>query len=235
MLFRSLREKTGDLRFWCKKQEMEALKNQVVECSQTTKPKAIFYGSGDYHHLAYVGISLINEPVTVIHFDNHSDYWREQFVNFMSIGSWRQTDEYFNYGSWVIPSLRLPNVKKFFQFGVDGDFQFSNYLPCPKGRKTHAMDLLISGKVETYTNYMQESLMFGRINGALPSVNFKPGVMTTKATWKNMNRNGGVVATIEKIIPRIPTEAVYITIDKDVLHEDESFSAYPGLDRKSVV
>ena len=34
---------------------------------------AFFYGSGDFHHLTSVLLSRVEEPVTVVQFDNHPD------------------------------------------------------------------------------------------------------------------------------------------------------------------
>lgn len=223
-----LRHQTSELRFWFHKDMMQELIRQVTAACRTRRPKAIFYGSGDYHHLAYIGISLIEEPVTILHFDNHSDYWREAFVNLLALGRWQQPADFFNYGSWVNPALRLPCVKKVVQFGVDGDFRFGNYLPFPKGIRTHAFDQLLQGRIETYPNTMCQSTLFGRLRGTLPCVDFHPGIFTTSAAWKNMRDHGGVQTAVEEALRRIPTEAVYITIDKDVLDEKENFSAYPG-------
>lgn len=219
---------SGRLRFWCRKDEMLSLARQVADACRTGQPKAIFYGSGDYHHLAYVGISLVREPFTIIHFDNHSDYWREAFVNLLAEGRWWRPADTFNYGSWVNAALRLSRVKKVVQFGVDGDFSLQNYLPFPKGMHTHAFDQLLWGRVETYPNYMHSSTLYGTLRGALPCVRFKHGFFTTIAEWKNMSDHGGVRAVVEQALRRVPTEAVYITIDKDVLDENENFSAYPG-------
>ena len=223
-----LREKSASLRFWCHQKEIKALKYLIVSACRTTKPKAIFYGSGDYHHLAYLGISLIEEPTTIIHFDNHSDYWREGFVKFLESMNWWKAKEYFNYGSWVNPALRLPNIRKVVQFGIDGDFQIDKYIFFPKGRLTHSIDHLLDAKIETYPNKMKQAVLLGRIKGSLPSVEFKPGLFTTKAIWKNMQDNGGVETTVRRVLPTIATESVYITIDKDVLNESENFAAYPG-------
>lgn len=227
-----LRKQTGDIRYWCHKDKMNNLIEMVTNSSLTNKPKAIFYGSGDFHHLAYIGISLIKEPFTIIHFDNHSDYWREEFVNLLSLGKWWHGSDYFNYGSWINPALRLPFVKKLVQFGIDGDFKVGNVLPVPKGRLTHSFNLLFQGRVETYPNYMGQSTLIGRLNGSLKCADFKSGILTTDARWKNMSDNGGVQSVIEKVISDITTEAVYVTIDKDVLDEKESFSAYPGFTGK---
>jgi hypothetical protein len=224
----ALRERTGDLRFWCHKKEMHELQRLVAGACRTRKPKAIFYGSGDYHHLAYVGISLVEEPVTVLHFDNHSDYWREEFVNTLSLGTWKKADDWFNYGSWIIPTLRLPHVRKVVQFGIDGDFRINNYLFCPKSNLTHAFDLLMQGRVETYPNTMRRSILYGRLKGSFACVDFKPRMCTTNAEWRNMRDHGGVQATVEETLSRIPTEAVYVTVDKDVLDAQDNFSAYPG-------
>jgi hypothetical protein len=227
-----LRQQTSDFRFWCHKEKMNELRRILIASCRTKKPKALFYGSGDFHHLAYLGISLINEPVTIIHFDNHSDFWREDFVNLLSLGKWKQGADYFNYGSWVNPALRLPFVQKLIQFGIDGDFKIGNYLFLPKGRFSHSFDLLFQGRIETYPNYMSQSTLWSRLCGSLPCVDFKPRILTTEARWKNMSEHGGVQAIIEETVSKILTKAAYITIDKDVLDEKESFSAYPGFTGK---
>lgn len=223
-----LEGRTADLRFWCRADEMREIRLRVLESSEGSRPRALFLGSGDYHHFAYLGLSLVEEPFAVIHFDNHCDYWREEFVNLLGAGSLGPGPGYFNYGSWVIPALRLPFARKVLQFGVDGDFGFREYLPFPKGGYSHALGLLLEGKVETYPNRMRRSRLLGAVRASLPCAELRPRLFTTSVAWRNMSDNGGVAAAVGAALSRVEEDAVYVTIDKDVLDESESFSAYPG-------
>ena len=211
-----LQEKSEALRYWCRVEELEGLRQLMAATVGSVKGAVIFYGSGDYHHLAWLGISLMDEPLTVIHFDNHCDFWRTP------------RRAYTHFGHWVVQVLKLPHVRRLIQLGIDGDFDLSKETPFPMGRIGQVMGPLLRGEVETYPNAMAYSTLLGRISGTLPGVEFEPGLFTTRATWKNMRDHGGIEATLERVLPTLPTEAVYLTIDKDCLREADNFAAYPG-------
>ena len=215
----TLPKKTEALRYWCRMGVLEQLRQLLLSSVGTVKGKIIFYGSGDYHHLAYLWISLMDEPVTVIDFDNHTDFWKS-------------TRGHLHCGSWVVNSLELPHVRKLIQLGIDGDLVLRKDLPVPIfpmliGTITHKISLLCDGKVEVYPNSMHRSIMFGRVRATLPCVELKPGLLTTKAYWKNIQDHGGIEVTLERILSTIPTDTVYLTIDKDVLRKLDSFTNYP--------
>ncbi|MDO9513297.1 MAG: arginase family protein [Elusimicrobiota bacterium] len=67
-----------------------------------------FYGSGNYHHLAYYLIKSFQRDITVVVFDAHTDYRR---------GS----DEIFDCGSWVRAIMEQKNVKKVILAGINTD------------------------------------------------------------------------------------------------------------------
>ncbi len=211
-----LHEKSEALRFWCPIEEVKGLRELLVSKIGSVKGAVIFYGSGDYHHLAWLGISLMEEPVSVIHFDNHCDFFRTPFKDTT------------HFGHWVAEAAKLPHVRRVIQLGIDGDFDVSWETPYPMGPIGQEMDLIYSGKVEVYPNTMRFSTLLWRFRATLPSVEFTPGLLTTRAAWKNIRDHGGIEATLERILPTLPTEAVYLTIDKDTLLESENFAAYPG-------
>jgi len=211
-----LQERSEALRYWCRVEEMEAVRQLLVSTVGSVKGAVIFYGSGDYHHLAWLGISLMDEPLTVIHFDNHCDFWRTP------------RRRYTHFGHWVVEVLKLPHVRRVIQLGIDGDFDMSKETPFPMGPIGQEMDLLCDGKVEVYPNAMRCSTLLWRLRATLPCVEFEPGLLTTRATWKNMRDHGGIEAALNRILPTLPTEAVYLTIDKDSLRESDNFAAYPG-------
>lgn len=211
-----LQEESGALRYYCRKEEMERLRQLLASSVGTVKGKVIFYGSGDYHHLAWLGISLMEEPLTVIHFDNHADLWRSPHHG------------YIHFGDWVFWAVKLSHVRRVIQLGIDDDLGFGTTRSLPVGPLMHEIGPLHTGKVETYPNSMHRSVWLGRIRAALPCVEFEPRLLMTRAAWKNLRDHGGIEATLERILPTLPTEAVYLTIDKDVLSESDNFAAYPS-------
>jgi hypothetical protein len=203
-------------RFYCTHSDMIELRNIVIKNIVTTKPKLILYGSGDYHNLAYIGLSLVEDPVTVIHFDNHTDWWKFPF------------HDYHFFGDWVVWASKMKNVKKVIQFGVDGDLTLKPNLP-PVGTFTHRIDLLLSGKIEMYPYEMEHSTFWGRVKGVTKCVTLKPSWLKTKAHWKNLSNPRNAEEILENLISSIETESVYFSIDKDVFDEKVNFAAYPKL------
>ena len=210
-----LQKQAEALRYWCSPREMDLLREILLGAFQSNLPKLLLYGSGDYHHLAYLGISLIEEPFTLIQFDTHTDLWKPL------------KSDYFDFSSWVTRAIRIPNLQKVIQLGVDSDLRLAWYLPFPQGRYSHELDLLLQGKVDIYPNTTHRSILLGNLRAHLPCVEFEPFLIASRATWKNMRDYGGVEETIRQLLSNIPTPGVYITIDKDVIRESENFAAYP--------
>ena len=69
----------------------------------TDRAEVWFYGSGDFHHLTALLLARVEEPVTVIHFDNHPDW-----VTFPAT---------MNCGSWVNRALERPHVRRVVTIG----------------------------------------------------------------------------------------------------------------------
>ena len=209
-----LQERGEVYRFWCTHFEMLWLRNQLARAANTNKPKVVLYGSGDQHHLAYLGISMVEEPVTVIHFDNHTDWWS------LGVG-----DHYL--GKWVTRVLRdVPHVRRIVQFGIDGDLGRPATIPIWTGTATLDFRPLLEGRVETYPHRLQTSTFQGKISGQTRCVRFEPGSFSSVAHWQNMHDHGGVAATFERVLETIETDAVYMSLDKDCLAVTENFSAY---------
>jgi hypothetical protein len=218
-----LQERHAELRYWCPNDVMDSLRASVAAQLDLEKPQIALYGTNNSHHFAYLWISLLNEPVTVIGFDSTSDCFRT-------------VPGYIWAGSWVPLAAKLPHVQKLVLLGIDRDFTLD--LPdgfvAPLGTPTYEIDLITSGKVELYPNVMQRSQIVGHVTATTPYVELKPdGLFTSSATWKNFRNHGGVKASIERILTNITTDAVYITIDKDGLREEDCFSnVYDGKNSK---
>jgi arginase family enzyme len=73
-------------------------------------PPFVLYGSGDFHHLAGWLLRRVQEPVTVISFDNHPD--------------WDIRPPRWACGAWINRALALPTVQKVTVWGC-GNFELN--------------------------------------------------------------------------------------------------------------
>ncbi len=177
--------------------------------------KVMVYGSSDAHNLTDITLELLDEPVTIVHFDNHTD-----MIRFNPPGKKAQA------GGWVVNAIRLPNVQKIIQFGIQGDLKPSPVWPIGASG-LHYLEGWLTGKVETFPVDRESTTFWGiRIAGQTPSANFEKRGVGTRATWRPYRQNGGIEASWEEVLSRVPTEAVYISIDKDVLRKEDCFTNY---------
>jgi hypothetical protein len=200
-------------RYWCKPNEFTELVSQVRPLVDGHRIPAIFYGSGDYHHLALVGLSLAPRPTLLIVFDNHTDWW--------SI----PVRQYF-FGSWVAQAVDENLVDHVMMFGVDGDLAMTSYMPYPVGEFTHRLDLIANGKIETYSRTVEKSALLGSFEAKSASFDFEPGIGFTTVKWQPFQNRAGLLEVINRRLKALPPGPVYISVDKDVLAASENFSAY---------
>jgi Arginase family len=177
--------------------------------------KVMVYGSSDAHNLTDITLEMLNEPVTVVHFDNHTD-----MIRFNPPGKKAQA------GGWVVNAIRLPNVKKVIQFGVQGDLKPSPVWPIG-ATGLHCLKGWLSGRVETFPVDRETTTFWGtRVSGRTASANFEAHGFGTRATWRPYRQHGGIEAIWNEVLPRVPTDAVYISVDKDVLRKQDCFTNY---------
>jgi hypothetical protein len=162
------------------------------------EPEVIFYGSGDFHHLTFQFLQRLDEPVTVLHFDNHPD--------------WVRFPRTVNCGSWVARALETANVRKVITIGPCSDD-----LACPQ-LKGADLGAIRKRRLEIYAWHAAPTRLWGAALSA-------PGVETVagRLVWRNLageDWNGFV----DELIRSLPHTAVWITIDKDVLSPEEAFT-----------
>lgn len=150
-----------------------------------------FYGSGDYHHLATTLISQTVEPLTVVHFDNHPDWVRMPATN--------------NCGGWVNRALELPHVARIVTLGICSDD-----LAYPQ-MKTGNVAALAAGRLEVHAWRAPPSRVWGSIGDGFGHRQI--GHYLAWACLADLDWRAFIVA----LTLRLPTEAVWVTIDKDVL------------------
>lgn len=163
-------------------------------------PRLCFMGSGDFHHVTAFLLqqALINHPgaVTLIHFDNHPD--------------WVKFEKGTHCGSWVNRALEQPQVQKVITVGV-----CSHDLRLPEWKGAN-LGLLSQGSLELYP-YDHAPSRVMHDYGAGASYEQSKGHLR----WKTI-RATGEQNFIAHLLSRIKTDAVYLTIDKDVLAREDA-------------
>ena len=188
-----LRDLAGRLRIVADRDSLLELEQRVAtdDRGYPDGPCVDFIGSGDFHHVTAVLLARFTEPLTVIHVDNHPDWV-----------SWPRT---FNCGGWVNRALELPQVSRVITLGpCSADLD----LPEMKFANLRALE---SGRLEVYPWRHAPSRVFRRYgDGASHRTRGGHLVWTTlaDASWP---------AFVDALLARLPTEAVYLTIDKDAL------------------
>lgn len=152
--------------------------NQIRQRLSRRGQKGItFVGSGDYHYVSYALLSEIEQPFSLILFDNHSDMLDSPSQNLLSCGS------------WVKNALSMPNLKKVIVIGAHP----SSFSEIP--------DMLRSKVI--FTPYSSHTKLAADIQ-------------TTSSIAAQ-----GIVQITKTILSLLPTEHIYISIDKDVLSKKD--------------
>ena len=179
------------LRIFATRRTMRRFRRRLPERSAQRGPEVFFYGSGDFHHLTAALLRRVAEPLTVLHFDNHPD--------------WVRFPPTYNCGSWVNRALSRRNVMRVITLGPA-----SADLVRPE-LKTANLRALSQGRLEVYPWRHEPSRVYLSYPSS-PSAKYEKGYLKWR-TLEGLNWP----QFVESVVARIPTKAVWITIDKDVL------------------
>lgn len=188
-----LRDEESTLRLWASRRRLRRLgvRLATLPLPPGMGPLVIFYGSGDYHHLAATLMASITEPFTVIHFDNHPD--------------WVRVPATHNCGGWVNRALALPRVERVVTLGICSDDLVRPQI------KTGNVAALASGRLEIHAWRALPSRVWGRIGDGQGHRR-----VGRHLVWKCLvDQNWPEF--LDALVGRLPTDAVWVTIDKDVL------------------
>jgi hypothetical protein len=161
-----------------------------------SKPQIFFVGSGDYHHLTPAFLADLPEPTSLIHFDNHPD--------------WVHLAPRRHCGSWVNQALKLPNIKRIVTLGPCSD-DLQN--PQIKGGNLGALK---RGVLQLFPWQHPPSKVWGRVGDGAGHQQ-----QENLLHWRNLADLDWPVF-LQQMIASLPTEAVWITIDKDVLASEDA-------------
>lgn len=191
-----LRDLGPALRLWSRRKAIEAARARIAQAGDP-RPSITFLGSGDYHHLAALLIERIAEPVSVLHLDNHPD--------------WVRLAPRWHCGSWVNRVLELPRVQRVVTAGPCSDDLVN---PGRKGGNLAALD---SGKLVLFP-WEHAPTRTRRVADG-PGHEWRAGALH----WRNLAERQ-LADACDAVVAALPTEAVWITLDKDVLPEREALT-----------
>jgi arginase family enzyme len=190
-----LRDIGPRVRLWARAATIEEVRRKFDDSAIDIESTITLLGSGDFHHIASLLHERVREPFTLVHFDNHPD--------------WVRFAPRWHCGSWMNRTLALPELARAITIGPCSD-DLSN--PGLKGGNLAALD---SGRLVLYPWRHAPSRVWRRIaNG--PGHRYERGFVH----WRNLCERQ-LDEAIPETIAQIPTAAVWISIDKDVLPENE--------------
>jgi len=192
-----LRDLGPSLRLWSRGKNIDAARARIA-ASPDPRPSITFMGSGDFHHLATLLVERVEEPLTLLHFDNHPD--------------WVRLAPRWHCGSWVNRVLALPNVQRVVTVGCCSDDLVD------PGRKGGNLPALDAGRLALFPWQHGASHVRRRLTDG-PGHAWRDGHIH----WRNLAAMP-MQQAIDAVLAAIPTEAIWITIDKDVLPESEALT-----------
>lgn len=151
-----------------------------------------FFGSGDFHHLTFSLLKQFREPMSVVLFDQHPD--------------WDVTSPLPCCGTWVNDALRLPHIERVIVLGA-GDEDLGGTQLWRGNRAA-----LRSGRLEIYPATLETSLWPGM--GTFETACGKRS--QGRFRWKTLSKHG-MSAVLDDVLARLPTERLYVSVDKDCL------------------
>jgi hypothetical protein len=173
------------------------LGERLGEGREGGEPDVLFYGSGDFHHLTALFVALHDEPLAIVHFDNHPDWVRYPTIN---------------CGSWVNMALKSKHVAKVVTIGPAGDD-----LHNPEWKLAN-LPAMRDGRLAVYPWRSRPTRLWGA-PVSTPSTSTDGGVLTWRSladeNWSDF---------LDELTESLPAPALWITIDKDVLGTDEAIT-----------
>jgi len=186
------------LRLWSTERNYQRFTQRLQQRPKrsTQRPEVFFVGSGDYHHLTPALLSNLLEPITLIHFDNHPD--------------WVRFAPRRHCGSWINRALKLPNIKRIVTLGPCSD-DLQN--PQLKGGNLGA---LRRGDLQLFPWQHAPTKVWGRIGDGAGHEQRE-----NHLHWRNL-ADQDWPSFLDNLIQSLPTEAIWITVDKDVLASEDA-------------
>ncbi len=153
-------------------------------------------GSGDFHHVTASLLRAFERPFSLVVFDTHPD--------------WDRRSPWPCCGSWVLEALRLPHVHKIVLIGL-GDVDIRGWHV-----NVGPVSQIRSGRVAFYPyDYPRSRTGPGR-EQSVHCARFQRRGACSDVFW-NTVRDNDWGTLIGEIVTALPTDDVYVSVDKDCL------------------
>jgi len=177
-----------------------ALRKGIADSLAPQRKKyAAFLGSGDFHHISEIITSQIDEPVCLIVFDFHPD--------------WDTLPPRFGCGSWVSQVLKNKNILKVLLLGMGSQDL------CAAALQTANLASLSDNRLEIYPYRHKPSRVYFKRVPENHSITARKGFFSSKIIWHELEKEDLSEFTL-KLIKRLPSQKIYISIDKDCLKKE---------------
>lgn len=151
-------------------------------------------GSGDFHHLTFAFLRRQEQPFSLILFDQHPD--------------WDAIWPSLACGSWVNAALTLPQLEKVILIGAQR-LDSRRWLLPPRSQRA-----LVTGRLEVYPYSRPQAPPKRR--GRRAGVFRANAGLEGRLDWRYVEEQG-IGKIVERVLSRLPSERVYVSVDKDVL------------------
>ena len=191
------------VRLWGTSADLERVRARLVSLMNDLdgdEPLVSWMGSGDFHHVSALLISHLSEirkvPLTVVQFDNHPD--------------WVANRGGIHCGSWVRHMLDQGTAQRVISIGMT-----SADLSWPE-LKGAGLAHVAAGRLVAFPVAPAHSIVFGQYGSG-------PGHRQSgrRVMWTGTSPDVNLESTA-RILSVIETDAIYVTIDKDVLMADDA-------------
>jgi len=183
-----------ELRLWTRPSSLQRLRDRLAQALPAGEgPMLVFAGSGDFHHIT---------PTLVARALASAGEREITVVHFDNHPDWVTFEPGAHCGSWVGHVARLPGVAKVVTVGV-----CSRDIERPEAEGAD-LQLVRDGKVELYA--------YGAESGVAQEIYAAAG-----RAWPTIS-GLGEEAFAAYLRERVTTDAVYVTIDKDVLRPEDA-------------
>ncbi|MEI8349653.1 MAG: hypothetical protein WCI77_05825 [Candidatus Omnitrophota bacterium] len=181
------------LRYWADRKGLERLQHKL---SPQERNITTLYGSGDFHHISIALLAQFAQPISLVVFDHHPD--------------WDGLPPQLSCGSWVNTVAARENVKKVILLGPSCEDLST------RGLLTASFCGLRNRKVEIFPYSRPPAKVFLRPLDGVSCLNTKKGYFCSTIQWQNLAEKS-IESFLEELAARIPTDDIYISIDKDCL------------------
>lgn len=187
------------LRLWSGGRSWQRLAEALGEADAGgPAPRLTLIGSGDFHHVTAALLARAPGPLTVVHFDNHPD--------------WCRCFPARHCGSWVNMALEMEHVRRVVTIGPCSDD-----LDRPD-RKRANLGALSQGHHQVFAWRRRATTVRVPVTGG-EGHHCREGLLS----WRNVE-DEDFAAFMAGVVERLPTERIWITVDKDVLAPAEALT-----------